>query len=527
MTRRAAALCLLLLTVHAVPRDAVAQPPPAPPPVERPDATPPAGVVIEDAEIPPPPRGQPAVRIGSDYTLAAGDSTRDVAVVSGSATIAGHVFGDVVVVLGQVRLAGTAVIDGDLVVVGGSAAIESGATVDHDLIVIGGALDAPAGFSPGGEHVAIGSQMLGGDLQALVPWITRGLMWGRLIVPDVVWVWAVVGGFFLLYLLINLVAERPVRACAEVIAAKPLTTFLMGLLVLLLSGPLMLLLTVSVVGIIVIPFVVCALLLAALVGRVGVARWLGMRIVAEDEPTVAKATRSFVIGFAVLCLGYMIPVLGLILWASVGVLAIGAGVASFLDAYRRENPAPPRVEPPIPSAPSGGLGTTPSPGIAQAAYEAPLSDIPPQPTFVPPADARPSPQPAAAISLTGFPFAPFRDRLMAFILDIIIVLIASAMLDLGRNGPRRFLMLLLIYHIAFWTWKATTVGGIICQLRVTLLNGERPRFVDALVRGLSSILSLAALGLGALWILKDPERQAWHDRIAGTYVVKVPRHYPV
>jgi uncharacterized RDD family membrane protein YckC len=30
-------------------------------------------------------------------------------------------------------------------------------------------------------------------------------------------------------------------------------------------------------------------------------------------------------------------------------------------------------------------------------------------------------------------------------------------------------------------------------------------------------------GLGALWIIRDPERQAWHDKIAGTYVVKVPR----
>jgi uncharacterized RDD family membrane protein YckC len=35
------------------------------------------------------------------------------------------------------------------------------------------------------------------------------------------------------------------------------------------------------------------------------------------------------------------------------------------------------------------------------------------------------------------------------------------------------------------------------------------------------------LGLGCLWILKDPERQAWHDKIAGTYVVKVPRNWPL
>ena len=53
------------------------------------------------------------------------------------------------------------------------------------------------------------------------------------------------------------------------------------------------------------------------------------------------------------------------------------------------------------------------------------------------------------------------------------------------------------------------------------------RFAEALVRGLTGIFSLAVVGLGFFWILRDPERQAWHDRIAGTYVVKVPRNWPI
>jgi len=43
----------------------------------------------------------------------------------------------------------------------------------------------------------------------------------------------------------------------------------------------------------------------------------------------------------------------------------------------------------------------------------------------------------------------------------------------------------------------------------------------------TGIFSLVVLGLGFLWILRDPEHQAWHDRVAGTYVVKVPRTWPV
>ena len=90
---------------------------------------------------------------------------------------------------------------------------------------------------------------------------------------------------------------------------------------------------------------------------------------------------------------------------------------------------------------------------------------------------------------------------------------------------KRFL-LFLIYRIAHWSWQGTTVGGIICRLRVARIDGAPIRFTEAAVRGLSSILSTLVVGLGWLWILWDPERQAWHDKIAGTLVVRVPSDWP-
>jgi uncharacterized RDD family membrane protein YckC len=137
-----------------------------------------------------------------------------------------------------------------------------------------------------------------------------------------------------------------------------------------------------------------------------------------------------------------------------------------------------------------------------------------------------SPVAVAPSDLLSLPRAGFLNRLMAFVLDVILVAIARELLELDSRGTTIFL-LLLTYHIGFWTWKGTTIGGIICQLRVVRVDGTPLRFVDALVRGLSSIFSLAVLGLGCLWILKDPERQAWHDKIAGTYVVKVPAGWPL
>jgi uncharacterized RDD family membrane protein YckC len=134
----------------------------------------------------------------------------------------------------------------------------------------------------------------------------------------------------------------------------------------------------------------------------------------------------------------------------------------------------------------------------------------------------------AALDLASFPRAAFRDRLAAFVLDVILVQIAYRVVDdFARLDEEAFFLLLLLYHIGFWTWKATTVGGIICQLRVTRVDGAPLTFADALVRGLSSIFSLVVAGLGCLWILKDPDRQAWHDKIAGTYVVKVPKNWPL
>jgi uncharacterized RDD family membrane protein YckC len=133
--------------------------------------------------------------------------------------------------------------------------------------------------------------------------------------------------------------------------------------------------------------------------------------------------------------------------------------------------------------------------------------------------------PAASIVAT-LPHASFRDRVAAGVLDLILVVLAYQLLDRFPR-PNAFFLLLLAYTIGFWTWKGTTVGGIICQLRVVRVDGTPVRFVDALVRGLSAIFSIAVLGLGMFWILRDNESQAWHDRIAGTYVVKVPRNWPL
>ena len=55
--------------------------------------------------------------------------------------------------------------------------------------------------------------------------------------PGLPWVWGIVGAVFLVYLVLNLIFNRSVGAVAETLAARPLTAFAAGLLVLLLTGP--------------------------------------------------------------------------------------------------------------------------------------------------------------------------------------------------------------------------------------------------------------------------------------------------
>jgi uncharacterized RDD family membrane protein YckC len=468
----------------------------------------------------------PVVRIGQGYTLKSGETAREVTVILGDANIEGRVDRDVIVILGSARLASTAVIDGSLVVIGGGAKAEEGAQIREDLFVGGGGLDASVGFAPGGHYVAVGSAALNEAFRNLVPWLTNGLLWGRPIVPSLPWVWTVALVFFLINLLANVVFDAPVKASAATLRATPLSAFMSGLLVMLLAGPVCLLLAVSVIGIAVVPFVVFALLIAAVLGKIAFARWIGMSVIHQDDPdSRPQAMRSFLIGSAIMCLAYMVPIVGIVTWAMAGVFGLGASTLAFFSAYRRENPRPPRkVKTPTPEAPPPPVPPSePAPSVAYA-QATPRVEEPLYAAVAPPAEPVAA---AVASELILLPRAAFIDRLAAFALDAVLIVIAVNVLDFDREFARVGFLLALAYHVSFWTLKGTTLGGIICQLRLVRTDGGRLGFPEALVRGLTGIFSLAVLGLGFLWILKDPDKQAWHDRVAGTYVVKVPREWPI
>ncbi len=117
----------------------------------------------------------------------------------------------------------------------------------------------------------------------------------------------------------------------------------------------------------------------------------------------------------------------------------------------------------------------------------------------------------------------------ALCIDALIVwAVIRLLLSWPHEGSTRLCILALaVYGAVMWKAKGTTVGGIALDLRVVRLDSRPLDWPTACVRALGCILSLCALGLGFIWIAIDPGKQAWHDKLAGTIVVRVPKGTPL
>jgi uncharacterized RDD family membrane protein YckC len=85
----------------------------------------------------------------------------------------------------------------------------------------------------------------------------------------------------------------------------------------------------------------------------------------------------------------------------------------------------------------------------------------------------------------------------------------------------RLVLLLLVvgFYGLFWTRRGQTLGMASWRLRVEREDGRLLTWGDTLRRLAWALLALLPLGLGFVWILLDPQRRAWHDRLSRTRVV--------
>ncbi len=147
--------------------------------------------------------------------------------------------------------------------------------------------------------------------------------------------------------------------------------------------------------------------------------------------------------------------------------------------------------------------------------------------------------------------AGFFSRFEAFVIDLVILslmqLVGSAFIQamlkffkltalatyikallenstINLAGGAVLITLLVIgYYTFFWTLVGFTPGKAFLGLKVVRRSGAKLSFGRALLRFFSYWISAIPLFLGFLWVLWDPNRQGWHDKIAGTQVLYFPK----
>jgi len=77
--------------------------------------------------------------------------------------------------------------------------------------------------------------------------------------------------------------------------------------------------------------------------------------------------------------------------------------------------------------------------------------------------------------------------------------------------------------LLFWKYRSATPGKMIFGARIVDADTLGALSTKQMViRYFAYIPSILALGLGFLWIAWDPRKQSWHDKLAGTLVVRSP-----
>lgn len=77
------------------------------------------------------------------------------------------------------------------------------------------------------------------------------------------------------------------------------------------------------------------------------------------------------------------------------------------------------------------------------------------------------------------------------------------------------------YFTYFYGCTGQTIGKLICGLKVVSVEGGLIGYRRAFLRWIGYTISFYVFFLGFLWIVFDRDKQGWHDKIVGTFVIKV------
>ena len=249
------------------------------------------------------------VKIG-DVTIEKGQKVSNVVAIGGQITVSGAVEKSVVAIGGSVVLTKTAVVKGNVISLGGVIVMARDAEVRGDL-------------------TEINSNNLYETLTTALSSEWEGWSWIFAVISLSIFLVILV-----LALLIAALLPKPVRIVSEAIRENTFKVILCGILGLVLIAPLALLLTISVVGIALIPLEVIFVVCSVLLGFIAVGQLIGaklLRLLKRSEPGIVRETFW---GLVILWLIGWIPYVGWMVKAIAIVIGLGATLVSRFGTHR-------------------------------------------------------------------------------------------------------------------------------------------------------------------------------------------------
>lgn len=104
---------------------------------------------------------------------------------------------------------------------------------------------------------------------------------------------------------------------------------------------------------------------------------------------------------------------------------------------------------------------------------------------------------------------------------LLLPLTGGAAIAPGSHWFSAYLLAIsLLYNAWCWLHGGQTVGMRAWKLRLVDRGEQTLDWQRAGLRYAAAWLGGLALGLGYLWMLADPARRAWHDRLSRTAIIK-------
>jgi uncharacterized RDD family membrane protein YckC len=118
--------------------------------------------------------------------------------------------------------------------------------------------------------------------------------------------------------------------------------------------------------------------------------------------------------------------------------------------------------------------------------------------------------------------AGFWIRFGAALVDGLLLGIVSSILQIvgGASGYALGILVGIAYYTYFEGSTGQTIGKRAVGIRVVDIAGGGPiGYTRAFIRYVGRIVSFVVVLLGYLWMLWDPQKQTWHDKMANSIVV--------